>query len=73
MATQFLLIGDLARIFNLDRHVIDWAVSKHGPEPAGRLGMYRCWSKSQLAAIRKSLDKTEQSGRGRPRQTAEVQ
>jgi hypothetical protein len=55
---DLLTISDLRRITGEPVHVLNHAIDRHGPEPAGRVGITRLWSSEQLAAIRDALRKT---------------
>ena len=57
-----LTVADLRRITGKPRHVICHALDRHGPEPAGRIGITRVWNRDDLPRIRESLAKTERRG-----------
>jgi len=51
-------ISDLRRITGLPSHVINHALNRHGPEPSGRIGIYRVWSRDALPEIQRSIART---------------
>jgi hypothetical protein len=53
-----LTIADLKRLIGRPAHVINHAISRFGPEPAGRVGIIRFWNEADLPAIVASVDKT---------------
>jgi hypothetical protein len=53
-----LTLGDLRRITGEPAHVLNHALNRFGPEPAGRIGIVRVWRQDQVPAILASLQKT---------------
>ncbi|MHC4405407.1 MAG: hypothetical protein ACYTG0_37650 [Planctomycetota bacterium] len=60
MHSDLLAISDLRRITGQPSHIIDYAVDRHGPEPAGRIGITRVWLREDLPRIQESLRRTAQ-------------
>jgi hypothetical protein len=68
---ELLTISDLRRLTGEPQHIINHALLRYGPEPAGRIGIARVWQRGDLPRIRESLDKTAvHSTRRDRRQTA---
>ena len=55
---DFISISDLRRITGEPQHVINHAINRYGPEPAGRVGISRVWRREDLERILESLKKT---------------
>lgn len=53
-----LTLRDLRHELDEEKHIISYAIDRYGPEPAGRIGTSRIWTKDQLPQIRQSLDRT---------------
>jgi hypothetical protein len=60
-------IRDLREITGQPSHIINHAIDRYGPEPAGRIGITRVWRRKDLPQIQASLAKTV---RGRPAKPA---
>jgi len=57
-----LTISDLRRITGQPAHVINHAVSRHGPSPRGRVGIARVWLPEDLPRIVTSIQRTRRQG-----------
>ncbi len=55
---DYLSIADLRRITGQPSHIINHAIERYGPEPAGRVGITRVWRREDLDQIKESLRKT---------------
>lgn len=53
-----ITLADVSRFTGQPRHTIDYAICRHGPEPAGRIGITRIWPRADLGKILDSLRKT---------------
>jgi hypothetical protein len=53
-----ITLRELRDITGEPAHVINHALDRHGPKPAGRIGLIRYWRKSDLAGILEALAKT---------------
>jgi hypothetical protein len=61
---RILTVADIARQTHERRHVVDHAISVHGPEPTGRVGIIRTWDEELLPQILESIRKSKgRSGR----------
>ena len=58
MVNDHLTIADIRRETSQPAHVINHALDRFGPAPAGRIGIMRIWELTQLPEIRESLRKT---------------
>ena len=58
MSADFVTIGTLVQITRKPAHVINYALSRYGPEPAGRIGIIRVWSRDDVPKIIESLRRT---------------
>lgn len=67
--SDYLTLGDLRRITGEPAHVLNHALNRFGPEPAGRIGIVRVWRQDQVPAIRASLEKTSARSRIPERRT----
>ncbi len=54
----FISVADVIRITGEPRHVVTYALSRFGPEPAGRIGITRVWLREDLPQIQEALRKT---------------
>lgn len=66
-----ITLRELRDITGEPSHVINHALDRHGPKPAGRIGLIRFWRKSDLAEILEALAKTavHRNGRASKRET----
>lgn len=55
---DLLTLGDLRRITGQASHILNHAIERFGPEPAGRVGIARVWNRADLPAILESLERT---------------
>ncbi len=53
-----LTITDLCRITGQPAHIINHALRRYGPDPAGRVGIARVWNQSDVPALLHSLART---------------
>jgi hypothetical protein len=56
---DFITVSDVRKITGKPAHVINHAIDRHGPEPAGRIGITRVWKPEDLAKIQESMKKTQ--------------
>ena len=56
----FLTIADLRRITGEAAHILNHAIDRYGPDPAGRIGNARVWLREDLPRIQESLRRTAQ-------------
>ena len=61
-----LFIGDLQAKFKQPRHVLNYVLAVHGPEPRGRVGIFRYWHECDLPAVEAALAKTAARRRNKP-------
>jgi hypothetical protein len=54
-----ITISDLRKLTRKPSHVINHALNRYGPPPAGRIGITRYWNESDLSEILASIDKTQ--------------
>jgi hypothetical protein len=54
-----LTVADVRRITGQPAHVVNYAIGRYGPEPAGRIGNARIWRPEDLPKIRESIAKTQ--------------
>jgi hypothetical protein len=55
---DLLTISDLRRLTGEPAHIINHAILRFGPEPKGRIGISRVWSRDDLALIQAYLRRT---------------
>lgn len=55
---NLISISDVRKITGEPAHRIAYALDRYGPEPAGRVGITRVWSREALPEIQESLRKT---------------
>lgn len=53
-----ITISELRRVTGKPAHVINHAIDRHGPAPAGRIGIARVWRAEDLPRILESIRKT---------------
>jgi hypothetical protein len=56
--SDLLTISDLRRLTGEPTHIINHAILRFGPEPKGRIGISRVWSREDLPLIEASLRRT---------------
>jgi len=53
--SELLTISDLCRLTGVPLHVLGYALRRHGPPPAARIGIARVWGRDQLELVLASL------------------
>jgi hypothetical protein len=54
-----ITIADLRRLTGKPAHVINYAIDRFGPPPAGRVGISRVWTSAALPALLESIQRTK--------------
>jgi len=62
--SAFLTIGDLRRRLGEPLHRVQYAIDKHGPAPAARIGIQRVWTEEQVPAVAEALRRTADRTKG---------
>ncbi len=55
---DLITLSDVRKQTGQPAHVINHALDRYGPEPAGRIGIARVWHREDLPKILAALEKT---------------
>ncbi len=55
---RLFTITDLTKVIGKPEHIVNYAVKRHGPDPARRVGITRLWTEDQIPAVRASIART---------------
>ncbi len=64
---ELLTLSDLRKLTGAAKHVLNHAIDRFGPEPSGRIGIARVWTRDTLPRILESLAKTQANNRSTDR------
>lgn len=60
---NFLTLTSLAKLLRRERHVVSYAIRRHGIQPTAMVGHCRVWSEDLLPQIRRAVEETSAHAR----------